>query len=325
MTRTALLTGTVMLGYTDNQGTDLNTPMGRIVWGHPLKPKQKTSSRNGTVTKLFKDDGSPRMEVSYGLAIPAADFAASCWPAFFAEAAKMYTNGVPRDFSYKMIQEHELDKNNKPYGQRDGYAGHVVISITTELDPPGAFRYENGAYRQIGADEIKCGDYAIAGINLKVHGGESPALYVNPRSLLLCYEGDAIGGGFEVDPNQQFGAAPQMPAMPAGARMPGAAAPAGMPPAGSAMPGMAAPMAQQPQGMGMGGQPQYAPQPQGMPGNAAQGGMPGMGQPQMGAPANMAVQPNAGYAQPAAGNMPPPATDFIPGAAPQGMPGMPQR
>lgn len=338
---TALLAATALTAFANSDpGTDINTPMGRIVWGHPLKPKHATDNNN---VKKFRDDGTPVMEVSYGLAIPTAEFQATLWPAMFQEMSKGYPNGAPGNFSWKITQEHEIDKQGKPYGQREGYAGCVVLAISTLLDPPSAMVYEAGAYRQIGADDIKCGDWGMAGINFKVNvpnnRAHTPSLYVNPRLFVKCYDGDAISSGsFDADPTQVFGAAPVIPPPPPGARPIGAPSPGGMPPAGT-MPGNgyapAGPATSQPM---MGNAGTAAPVANGMtmPGAQTPGGMPGMQQPQGTPGAGMAAQPGAGYAPPAQpGSMPPPATDFIPGAPQQpggyampgqaGMPGMPQR
>lgn len=330
--RNALYITTALTGFaTGDTGTEITTPLGRVVWGHPLKPRHKTDNQNN---KLFNDDGSPVMEVAFGLAIPQDQFAASVWPAMAAEIGKGYPNGAPGNFSYKMTQPHEIDNKGKPYSEREGYAGHVVLAVATTLQPPAGFKFQNGAYMQIGADDIKCGDWVMVGLNFKVNvpanRSHTPSIYVNPLTVLLCYEGDAIAGsGFQADPNQMFGQAPQIAPPPPGARAIGTAAPGQMAPAGT-MPGMG----QAPQQMG------------GMPGQAAPmqmgNGMPGAAP--AGAAPSYQTQPgqHGAFAAPMSpsnpGQMPPPATDFIPGApqqpqgmgmpgqaAPGGMPGMPTR
>ena len=335
MNRKALLTTTAMTAYASgDNGTEITTPMGRVVWGHPLKPKHSTDNNN---QKKYNDQGQPIMEVSFGLAIPQDQFAAQVWPAMAQEIAKGYPNGIPGNFSYKITQPNEIDKNGKPYSEREGYAGCVVLACSTMLQPPTAYVFQNNAYRQIGADDIKCGDYVTVGLNFKVNvptnRAHTPSIYVNPLTVLLCYEGDAIAGAFAADPNAVFGAAPQMAPAPQGARPVGSGAPMQQPPQNAGMPGMGGGMPGQ-MGNGMPGQPA---------GNAAPGytqapqaGSPSFAPPAMGAPA-AGGYPQAG--SPAPGNMPPPATDFIPGGQPMqqpqgmnqmpgnagGMPGMPQR
>ena len=284
----ALLTTTHLTAFASGDtGTEITLPLGRIVWGHPLKPRHATDNQNN---KKFTDDGKPVMEVSFGLAIPADQFAQVVWPAMAQEIAKGYSQGIPGNFSYKMTQPHEIDKNGKPYADREGYAGCVVLACSTTLQPPGGYVFENGAYRQIGDDAIKTGDYVQVGVNFKVNvptnRSHTPSIYVNPLTVLLCYEGDAIAGAYTADPTQSFGAAPQIAPPPPGARQIGVSAPMQQPQGG--MPGM-----QQPQGNMPPPATDFIPgaqaqQPQGMPGQGYQqaqqptmgnaGGMPGMPQ-----------------------------------------------
>lgn len=331
---TRLLATTSLIGFnTGDKGTEINTPLGRIVWGHPTTPKHATDNNN---QKKYNDKGEPIMEVSFGLAIPQDQFAAQVWPAMAQEIAKGYPNGIPGNFSYKITQPHEIDKNGKPYAEREGYAGCVVLACSTMLQPPMAYVYENGAYRQIGADQIKCGDYVQVGLNLKVNvpsnRAHTPSIYVNPLTVLLCYEGDAIAGAYQADPTQVFGAAPQIAAPPPGARPIGAGGPMQQPPMGAGMPGMGGqpmqqgtvpgatmpgygqpPMGNQmPGAVGM-GQPAMTNAPMQQPGHYAGNAAPGYMQ------GNQAASPS--YAPPAGQQqLPPPATDFIPGGQPQGMP-----
>lgn len=271
-------------------GTSCTTPLGRIVWGHPVVPQHRTDEHN---KKLFNDDGSPQMEVSYGLAIPKADFQAVVWPCMAAEAAKGYPNGTPAKFSWKWLDGDGVDPKGKPYSDRAGYGGCFVLAISTRFEAPPVMIFRDGAYYQ--TDQIKCGDYVTANVefvvNVPKNVSHTPSLYVNPKLTLLCYEGDEIkGSGPAADPTQVFGAAPVMPAAPAGAR------PVGAPPAaGCGMPGNAAGHAAQPQQMMGGGLPP-ATNAAMSPSNGMHGQQPAMQQP-----------------------LPPPATGFVDQAA--GMPG----
>jgi len=297
-----LLTTTMLTAYAagGDNGTEITTPVGRIVWGHPCKPRDKTDQQNN---KILDANGQPVQEVAFGLAIPTAEFQQYVWSAMAAEIAKGYPNGAPGNFSYKMTQEHEIDRNGKPYGEREGYAGCVVLAIATTLQAPNVFKLENGGYRQMQPNEIKTGDFVRCGINFKVNvptnRSHTPSIYVNPLAIEFIGYGTEISSGFQADPNALFGG--QQVALPAGASATpvGGAAPAQMP------------------GMGMGGgQPQ-----QGMPGNA-QAGMP-IASPQ-GAPAQQmmpAQSPAAASAPNGMQQMPPPATGFAEGQPQQGMPG----
>lgn len=329
-----------------NEGTDFNTPLGRIVWGHPLNPQNKTDQQ--TRQPVRNEKGEIIQQWAFGLAIPKAEIGAM-WAVMQAEAAKGYPNGVPGNFSWKLKDGDGVDNNGKPYSAREGWAGCYVLTVTTELKASGTFVYQNGAYRQLQPNEIKTGDYVTCGINFKVNvptnRSHTPGLYVNPLSVLLMYEGDEIKSGFEADPNTIHGAQPQQMAMPAGARPVGSGGPVGSaPPAGAAMPGM----------------PGAGPTPQ-MPGAPAATGLPGVGLPAAASVPPPVAAPPAGPQRPtdpahvhnngdgteqwaingvwdgqrhpiaaAAPTLPPPATDFVTGAlpgAPQmqpgGMPGMP--
>lgn len=314
---TRLLTTTSLIGFNNDNGTEFNTCTGRIVWGHPLKPQDKTDD-NGV--KVLDSTGAPVKQWSFGVAFPKAEFEQQIWPVLFAETSKGYPNGVPPKYSYKYKDGDDPNpvwangKQLPAYNTREGYPGHYVLTFSTEFQAPGCYIYQNGAYVQIGADQIKTGDWVQVGASTKWHAGQSPGLYVNPLTVLLCWEGDPLGGSYTADPTKTFGAAPQMAAPPPGARPIGSGAPMQQPPQGGGMPGMGQPQGMPGQMPGYGQQPQQMGNQMGGPG--AQGGMPG----QNGMPnANMAGQPNAGYAQPVQQQLPPPATDFIPQG--NGMPG----
>lgn len=329
------------IGYNNDQGTTLTLPVGRIVWGHPTKPRPATDNRNQP--KLGKD-GQQLMETSFGLAIPVAEFQAGVWPVMAAEAAKGYPNGAPGNFSWKMTQPHEIDNAGKPYSDRQGYAGHIVLAVSTVLEPPAAFKWNGSQWQQMGPDEIRCGDYVQVEINFKVNvpadRTHTPSMYVNPRAIGFVGYGEPIQTGYQANPTAAFGNGP--PPLPAGASatpvggapavgMPGAtAAPAqtaGMPGApGNATAGMptgpAVPAAMTP--------PPVAPSSPQRPADPSHIHDNGNGTEQwfVNGAWDGGAHPAAVAAQPA--TLPPPATGFVaqaagmPGApAAAGMPGMP--
>lgn len=291
-------------------GTEITTPLARIVYGHPGKMVDKTDPQ--TRQPKIGADGQRVQQCSFGLAIP-KDQIGPLYAAMQAEAAKGFPQGIPNNFSWKLKDGDGTDREGKPYSRREGYAGCWILAVASEFQAPPLYVWQNGAYVQIQPDKIKTGDYVQCGINLKVNvprdRTHTPGLYVNPLSVLLMYEGDEIKTGYQADPNALFGQQPSQAAMPAGARPVGAGGPVGgQPPAGAGMPGMQPGNAPgQPVGPAAGGYMQAPP-----PGSPSPAGMPG-------APA----QPQAGVPMQQPGQMPPPATDFIPGAPqqPQGMPG----
>lgn len=343
MNRNILITTTALTACayaTGDQGTTATLPVGRIVWGHPTKPRPATDDNNNP--KLGAD-GQQLMETSFGLAIPRAEFEQHVWPLMAAEAAKGYPQGAPSHFAWKMTQEHEIQKKtNRPYSEKEGYAGHVVLAVSTTLEPPGAFKWDGARWQQMQPDEIKCGDWVQCEINFKVNvpskSTHTPSMYVNPRAIAFVGYGEPIQSGFQADPNAAFGNGP--PPLP-----PGASA---TPVAGG--PGVGMP------GGGMPGQPGNSSSPATMPGApSASSGAPASPSPAPPPPAP--VQPSGpqrptdpthihdngngteqwfvngawdGGAHPAAGGqqLPPPATGFVAnaamgGAQPSGMPGAP--
>ena len=78
-----------------DNGTEFTTCLGRIVWGHPLKPQNKTKDDQ----VVLGQDGQPVKQWSFGVAFPKADFLASVWPHLAAEAAKGFPNGAPPTFT----------------------------------------------------------------------------------------------------------------------------------------------------------------------------------------------------------------------------------
>ena len=288
------------------------TAGGRIVWGNPAEMRVQKDQR--TKQPKIGKDGKPVEQCAFGLAIPKAEFGAT-WAAMQQAAAMVYPNGVPSGFSWKFKDGDGVDRQGKPYNTREGYAGCYVLTISTTTFAPPIYKFENGAYRQLNANEIKTGDFARVSLILKGNAptdpSHTPGLYVNPKGVeFLGYGQEIINGGG--DPDEMFGGAPAP--VPAGA----SAVPISSAPTSVAMPGMPQ-TASAPQGYPQPGYP--APAPQGYSQPAPVAAPQGYPQPQpaapMPAPAHDFVQ-NAGVPQ----GYPQPA----PVAAPQGypQPGYPQ-
>ena len=254
--------------------TNVTTPVGRIVWGNPLIAKQRRDDNNKPKVKA---DGSPDMVYSFGIAITKAD-AGPIFQAMQVEAQGIYpSGGIPADFAWKYQDGDGLDKKGKPFAQRTGYAGCVVIAVESNF-PIKTVKYVNGSYSDM-IEGVKTGDYVMVNIDIVGHGVKptvrmsKPGLYINPKMVRFVGFGDEISNA----PNAEdvFGSgevvlppgASAIPTVTSG--MPGApTVTSGMPGAPtvtSGMPGMP--------GVGPTG---AAPQtlPAGMPGAPA--GMPGM-------------------------------------------------
>ncbi len=279
---------------------------GRIVRGHPAIKKPVID--DATKKQKISENGTPRENIYFGLAVEKSVFSQQYWPNFYQEALTSFPQGVPNNFAYKFIDGDTNDAEGKPYSRHPGYAGCFVINFSTEGFPPPIFKQDPaapGGYRQMSPEEVSCGDYVAVTSLLKYNGNtgtRKPGLYVNPTAILFVGYGEKIASA-SVDPSEKFkGFQAQLPA------------------GASATPLMSsAPM---PSAMMPNAAPQYAPAP------AAPQYAPAPAAPQY-APAPAAPQ----YAPaPAASGMPAPHTQFVADATgqpynapsnPNGYPGMP--
>ena len=270
-------------------GTEIITGVGRIVWGNPAKPQIKKDPQ--TKQPVLRD-GQQVNQWVFGVAFPKAEFEQMIWPAMAKESAQGYPNGTPQHFAWKYNDGDGVDSNGQPFNSREGYAGHYVLTVSTEAFAPPIYKLMNGAYVQLQPDQIKTGHYVVLALNIVVNvptnRTHTPSLYINPVAIEHVGYGQEIHNG--PDAQQLFGGSQYQ--LPAGAsQTPVASGGAGMPGTGQ-QPPMGQPAPQQPP---MGQQPPQQP-PMGQP--APQ--QPPMGQP---------------------GTMPPPANDFVQNAGNQVMPG----
>lgn len=185
--------------------TEVLSPVGRIVWGHPARSQTKKDQQ--TKQPVLRD-GKPVEQWVFGLAIPKAEFEQHVWPYMQQEAATIFPQGTPQKFSWKIKDGDDVDPKGQPYANREGYAGHYVLTISTEAFAPPIFKFENGQYRQMNAEEIKTGDYVVVKLNLKANQPQNPAhtpgIYVNPVGIEHVGYGQEIVGQGQ-DPEEMFG------------------------------------------------------------------------------------------------------------------------
>lgn len=208
------------------------TGVGRIVWGHPMKPTDKTDNDG----KVILDDKGQKTPVwAFGLAIPKTqreigpngvpNAKTDC--ELFADALGQAANGIPGNnlpnFAWKVKDgDTALDKNGKPLREKEGYAGCMVYAISTEAFEPRVFQFVNGGWQQFTADMIKCGDFVRVKTLIRGHGakvgarGSNPGLYINPNGVEFIAYGSAIAGG-GASAEEMFGGAPRPAALPPGA------------------------------------------------------------------------------------------------------------
>lgn len=181
---------------------------GRIVAGHPAKMRDKKDAR--TKQTIMKD-GVPVKQIYFALAVEKNYFNAQILPLLQAEARTAFPNGTPPVFSWKYKDGDTVDGSGKPYALREGYAGHCVINFTTEGFAPQLFKQEMGAngtpvFKQLTADDIKCGYHCAVRVSIKFNGAFSPntpGIYVNPNMVLLTkYDDEIVSSG--QDPDEAF-------------------------------------------------------------------------------------------------------------------------
>lgn len=217
----------------------INTPVGRIVWGHPLKPQiKKDLNTNQPVMR----DGQQVQQWAFGVAIPKDQFG-ELYQHMQQEALTAYPSGAPGNFSWKFKDGDGVDREGKPYSDREGHAGHYILTVSTEAFQPPCYKYEGNSYRQLEEHEIKTGDYVVVNLDIKANvptnRTHTPGLYINPNAIELVGYGTEIKGSGGIDPNAAFGG--QKHQLPPGA----SATPIGGAPAGVGMPGTGAAPQQQ--------------------------------------------------------------------------------
>lgn len=276
------------------QGTEILTPVGRLVSGHPMELNAVTDEK--TKQPKIGKDGSPQMKTYVGLAIPKGtephwnqtEWGAAIWNV----AAAGWPNGefnAPA-FAWKITDGDSKVPNKKGRipCEREGWTGHWVIHASQGW-PVKCFHSNRFEAHQViqRKEEIKPGDYVRLIINAKDNApSESPGVYLNPSLLEVVRAGIEIVLTAEVDASAAFGGVAAQ--LPTGAMVdPNAQAPAAVPatPTAAAAP-VAAPVA---------AVPSVSPQPQ--PAPAAAPAVPAPG---------VAVTPAPDFLKPQAALAPPP-------------------
>lgn len=181
------------------------TPPGRIVWGNPAKPQIK---KDQNTKQPVLRDGQQVQQWVFGVAYPKAEFDQFIRPFLEQEVNSVFPAGVPGNFSWKFKDGDGVDLQGKPYADREGYAGHYVLTISTEAFAPPIYKNEANGYRQLKANEIKTGDYVVVSLNVKANAPtnptHTPGIYVNPKGIELIGYGQEILGA-SANPDEMFG------------------------------------------------------------------------------------------------------------------------
>ena len=181
---------------------NLQLPVGRIVWGNPIKGNQKKNYTTKEVV-VSQKTGQPVTEWACGIAIPKDQYELHVKPILESAAFSLYPNGVPHGFSWKVTDGDSVDQNGNPYSAKTGYAGHMVLKISTEAFAPPMYRDANGAWVQLTETEVKTGDFVIATLQVKAHNNNSGGIYLNPSSYAFVGYGEEIRN--TPSPDQVYG------------------------------------------------------------------------------------------------------------------------
>lgn len=221
---------------------NLRFPVGRIVAGNPAKFEDRVDFYT---KKPVLKDGMPVKQCWFNVAIPKDKFMAEVWPRLAQEAATVnpaatqihpdqYEN---QRFAFKVINGDSPacpQGSNVPYNKREGFPGNYIIRFSSSAFAPGIFKYENGAYRKLTENEIKCGDFVVVNANITAHREKDGGIYWNPNGIELVGYGTEISGSGAADPTAMFGG--QTYQLPPGA----SATPLSSAPVGATMPTMPA-------------------------------------------------------------------------------------
>ena len=197
--------------------TEILTPVGRLVQGSLSKGSTKGFKNEDLVWKSGVNAGMPRTVWYAGLAIDKND---PGLPAFFATMQAVATAGYPggqagqSTFAWKMIDGDGVDKDGKPYAEREGHAGCYIFRFTTSY--PIKCSKDNGAglLVEIPPEEIKKGYYIRIAGSITAGDDLKPSIFLNMNMVQLVGYGTEIQSG--PDANQVFGGTNAAP-LPAGA------------------------------------------------------------------------------------------------------------
>lgn len=273
---------------------DVLFPPGRIVAGSVKEARTTDNDGRPLVVKNGPNAGQPRVEYSFGVAIPKqgeqhwnqTPWGGTVWNT----AQQWFPQGQAQgpNFSWKIADGDDQNPNTMGVRNcdREGYPGNWVVYFSSGIAPR---TYNRDGTSPLDAQAFEKGYFVEVFGNIASNGQtQQPGIYINHSMVALNGYGEVIRSG--PDPSQagfgQAGTAPGAQQTP-----PAGVAPTSAPPQGSATPPQQPPAQQGPANT--------APPPQQGPAASA----PPPGQPQQ--PAQGAVQPDHGFVQNAASAPPP--------------------
>lgn len=184
--------------------------VGRLVYGHPMKMRDLTDDHDNIV---YEQDGvTPKKSLSFGVAMAKngeqhwnqTPWGQLLWNTGLAQWPGGETNA--QNFSWKVKDGDGFDGNGKSNAEKDGWAGHWIISFSTRWTIP-CFHHAPGFPQIVNPDEMKTGDYVsvLADVTSnEATGTNTRGMYVTPKQVIFVRAGKEIVGAGFVDPNVAF-------------------------------------------------------------------------------------------------------------------------
>jgi hypothetical protein len=193
-----------------------NSPVGRLVQGDCFVAQTKDQTGALRVVKSGPNIGQPNPQFFVAIAVPKSD---PLWPGFMqmlydaakAEWPAMFPpTGVPAPlygiqavhpvnpvFTFKVKDGDGLDRNGKRNADKEGFAGHWIVSAASSYAPKCAKPTSPGAWETLTDPEsIKRGYWIrLAGSFASNDSVNTPGMYVNLDLIELAGLGTVIVGG----------------------------------------------------------------------------------------------------------------------------------
>lgn len=229
-----------------SQRKQFTSPVGRVVMGSLYKPNTTDAEGKPLVVKNGPNQGQPRSNFFFALAIPKGGeqhWAQTAWGAILwqvGHAAFPQAAQSPA-FAWK-IEDGDSQVPNKK-GRKpcdnEGWAGHWILKYSGGFAPK-VYRPENGGYVQVtDVDFVKPGYFVEVAGTVDGNGSQTqPGIYLNHSMVCFRAYGPEINFGPDVN-EAGFGASP----LPAGASMTPPASAIPMPAAGAPATGVTPPPA----------------------------------------------------------------------------------
>jgi hypothetical protein len=227
-----------------NDRTPILFPVARMVNGDLYTPNEKDADGNQLIVKNGPNAGQKRVEYYLAIAIPKdgrpwwetewGKLIYQAGAAAFPQAVSMPT------FAWKIKDGDDASprmgkggKPAKPYNQREGWAGHWIIGISSGYAPKIVNSTGTQEITEPGA--VKCGYYVQVFGNVGGNGSATkPGVHINHNGIALAGYGKEISSGVDLA-SVGFGGA-----LPAGASAVPLAGMTAVPPAAPAAPGVPA-------------------------------------------------------------------------------------